>query len=410
MNMVEEIDGGITTPQGFKCAGVHSGVKYRSLDLGLLYSEVPATAFKAFTSNKVKSAPVQLMMKQNSPKLSAIVVNSGNANALTGRRGYEDAETMQRAAASELNLKNEEIGVMSTGLIGRFMDMHKIQYGISRAAKDLDVGRGSDKRLCEAIMTTDTIKKEKAVRVRLTDGTLVYISMISKGSGMIAPHMKVLHGTTLSMITTDAVLTEKFNPTFQRLLDDSMNMVSVDGDQSTNDTCILMANGMAGGKPADEDPNFVEALKFVMTSIARTLAMDGEGASKLITVEINGAKDEEQARIAAKTIINSPLVKTAIFGSDPNYGRVMMALGNSGVDFDLENVYLTIKGGGMEVPILDSGAPIFQEERSVEVVRMAMDNKEVTLQLDLGVGNGKTSAWGCDLTYDYVRINAEYAT
>lgn len=408
--MVEIIDGGITTPQGFKAAGVHSGVKYRSLDLGLLYSEVPATAFKAFTSNKVKAAPVQMMIKDNSPKLSAIVVNSGNANALTGRRGYEDAETMQRAVAAELNIDPKEVGVMSTGLIGRFMDMHKIQYGISKAAKQLDVGREADGLLCEAIMTTDTIKKECAVRVRLGDGTLVYISAISKGSGMISPHLKVLHGTTLTMITTDAVLTPKFNEVYQSILDDSMNMVSVDGDQSTNDTCIMLANGMAGGQAADEDPAFIDALRMVMTKIARTIAMDGEGASKLITVEVTGAETKDDARKVVKTIINSPLVKSAIFGSDPNYGRVMMALGNSGANFSLNDVHLTIKGGDMEVPILDSGAPVFQEERSVEVVRMTMDNKEVILQLDLGVGNESATGWGCDLTYDYVRINAEYAT
>ena len=408
--MVEIIDGGITSPQGFRAAGVHSGVKYRSLDLGLLVSDVPATAFKAFTSNKVKAAPVQLMISQDSPRLSAVVVNSGNANALTGRRGLEDAQTMQKAVAAELNLVPTEVGVMSTGLIGRFMDMHKVQYGIGRAVKDLAVGHDADARITEAIMTTDTVKKECAVRVRLKDGTLVYIAAISKGSGMIAPHLKSLHGTTLTMITTDAVLTPAFEKNFQKILDDTMNMVSVDGDQSTNDTCLMLANGLAGGTPADEDPAFYEALSVVMTKIARTIAMDGEGATKLITVQITGAVDDEQARIAAKTIINSPLVKSAIFGSDPNYGRVMMALGNSGVDFNLEEVHLTIKGGDMEVPILDSGAPVFQEERSVEVVRMAMDNKEVILDLDLGIANGKATAWGCDLTYDYVRINAEYAT
>ena len=408
--MVEIIDGGITTPQGFKATGVHSGVKYRSLDMGLLYSEVPATAFMAFTSNNVKAAPVQLMMNDHSEKISAVIVNSGNANALTGRRGYEDAQTMQKAVAAELNLDPKTVGVMSTGLIGRFMDMPKIKFGISKACKSLGVGREFDNLMCEAIMTTDTIKKECAVRVRLEDGTLVNISMISKGSGMISPHLKALHGTTLSMITTDAVLTPAFYPTFQAVLDDTMNMVSVDGDQSTNDTCIMMANGLAGGKPADEDPNFIDATRVLVTKIARTIAMDGEGASKLITVEVKGAESKEDAKKVIHTVINSPLVKSAIFGSDPNYGRVMMALGNSGVDFNLEEVHLTIKGGDMVVDILDSGAPVFQDERSVEVVRMAMENKEVILQLDLGVGNASAVGWGCDLTYDYVRINAEYAT
>ena len=385
--MVEIIDGGITTPQGFKAAGVHSGVKYRSLDLGMLYSEVPARAYCAFTSNNVKAAPVQVMMEENSKTLSAVVVNSGNANALTGRRGIEDAYAMKQAVAAELNLDPKEVGVMSTGLIGRFLDMHKIRYGISRAARELDVGREADKLICEAIMTTDTIKKECAVRTRLSDGTLVYIAAISKGSGMIEPHVKVLHGTTLTMITTDATLSDDFADTWQSILDDSMNMVSVDGDQSTNDTCILMANGMSKSKPADHDPEFEAALRLVMTKIARTIAMDGEGATKLIEVQVTGAESK-----------------------DDNYGRLMMAVGNSGCKFDLNEVRLTIKGGDMEVPILDSGAPIFQDERAVEVVRMAMDNKEVTIMVDLGVGEESATGWGCDLTYDYVRINAEYAT
>lgn len=408
--MVEIIDGGVTTPQGFKAAGVHSGVKYRSLDLALLYSDVPANAFVGYTSNAVKAAPVQVMMRENSPKLSAVVINSGNANALTGRRGIEDAVTMKETVASELNLDPKEVGVMSTGLIGRFMDMHKVKYGISKAANELEAGREADGLLAEAMMTTDTIKKECAVRVRLGDGTLVYIGAISKGSGMIAPHMKVLHGTTLSLITTDANLSPAFRDTWQEILDDSMNMVSVDGDQSTNDTSILLANGKSNSECADKDPEFVEALQFVMNRIARTIALDGEGATKLIEVQVTGAKTKSDARKAVRSIINSPLVKSAIFGSDPNYGRIMMALGNSGCKFNMDDVCLTIKGGDMEVPILDSGAPIFQEERSVEVVRMAMDNKEVTIIVDLANGNEFATGWGCDLTYDYVRINAEYAT
>ncbi|MBO7204983.1 MAG: bifunctional ornithine acetyltransferase/N-acetylglutamate synthase, partial [Candidatus Methanomethylophilaceae archaeon] len=293
---------------------------------------------------------------------------------------------------------------------GRFMDMHKIKYGISRASRELAVGRDADNRLAEAIMTTDTIKKECAARVRLSDGTMVYIGAISKGSGMIAPHMKVLHGTTLSVVTTDAKLSPKFRETWQEILDDSMNMVSVDGDQSTNDTCLLLANGMARGSCADDDPLFREALQAVMNKIARTIAIDGEGATKLIEVQVNNAATKEDARKVVKQVINSPLVKSAIFGSDPNYGRVMMALGNSGADFNLEEVRLVIKGGEMEVPILEGGAPIFQEERSIEVVRMAMDNKEVTIELDLAIGNESAVGWGCDLTYDYVRINAEYST
>lgn len=408
--MVEIIDGGITTPQGFKAAGVHSGVKYRSLDLGLLYSEVPATAYCAFTSNNVKAAPVQVMMEEDSRELQAVVVNSGNANALTGHRGIEDVYAMKQSVAQELGIDPKLVGVMSTGLIGRFLDMHKIRYGISRASRSLDVGPGPDDNIIHAIMTTDTVPKSCSVRARLSDGTLVYVSAISKGSGMISPHMKVLHGTTLSLITTDAVLGPDFGKVWQSILDDTMNMVTVDGDQSTNDTAILLANGLSGSAPADHDPEFEAALRTVMTNIARTIASDGEGASKLIEVTVTGAEDHESAVTVVKAIANSPLVKTAIFGSDPNYGRLMMAVGNSGAKFDPENIRLTIKGGDMEVPILDSGAPVFQDERSVEVVRMAMDNKEVAIIVDLGVGTGSATGWGCDLTYDYVRINAEYAS
>ena len=408
--MVEVIDGGVTTPHGFKAAGVHSGVKYRSLDLALLYSEKPATACVGYTSNGVKAAPVQVMMKENADRLQAVVINSGNANALTGRRGIEDALEMKKVTANELGLDPVNVGVMSTGLIGRFMDMHKVRYGISRAAGELFNGRQADANLAEALMTTDTIKKECAVRVRLTDGTLVYIGAICKGSGMIAPHMKVLHGTTLSLITTDANLSPAFRGKWQEILDGSLNMVSVDGDQSTNDTSILLANGMAGGKVADDDPEFYAALDSVMKRIARAVASDGEGATKLIEVKVSGAETKDDANRLVKAIINSPLVKSAIFGSDPNYGRIMMALGNSGCRFNLEDVRLTIKGGDMEVPILDSGAPVFQDERSVEVVRMAMDNKEVAIIVDLGIGTESAVGWGCDLTYDYVRINAEYAT
>jgi glutamate N-acetyltransferase/amino-acid N-acetyltransferase len=389
---------------------VHSGVKYRALDLGMVFSEVPASAFVGYTSNAVKAAPVQVMMKENSPKFSVVVINSGNANALTGRRGIEDALAMKQAAATELGVDPKEVGVMSTGLIGRFVDMHKIRYGINRAARVLDSGREADGLFAEAIMTTDTIKKEFSVRVRLEDGTLVYISAVSKGSGMISPHLKTLHGTTLSVITTDANLSPAFLGKWQEILDDTLNMVSVDGDQSTNDTSILMANGKAGGAVADNDKEFIDALRSVMLKIAKTIALDGEGATKLIEVQVTGAETKADARMAVHKIINSPLVKSAIFGSDPNYGRIMMALGNSGCKFNLEDVRLTIKGGDLEVPILDSGAPVFQEERAVEVVRMAMDNKEVIIAVDLAIGKESATGWGCDLTYDYVRINAEYAS
>lgn len=407
---MEKIDGGITTPQGFLASGVHCGVKYRSLDLGLIFSEVNAKAFIGYTTNKVKAAPVRVMMEEAAKELRAFVINSGNANALTGKRGYEDAKTMKNQVAKALDIDPVEVGVISTGLIGRFLDMPKIIYGIDKASRELSCGREVDQKAAEAIITTDTGIKEVAYRVKLSDGSHIMIGGMAKGSGMIAPHLKVLHGTTLSFMTTDAVLSDSFATVWQEILNDSLNMISVDGDQSTNDMSVLLANGMAGGECADDDPIFLEALRSAMQDLARTIALDGEGATKLIEVTVNQAKTKPQARSAALSILNSPLVKSAIFGSDPNYGRIMMALGNSDCEFNVEDVHLTIKGGDLEIPILEGGAPVFEDQRSVEVVRMAMDNSFVQIVVDLGIGEESATGWGCDLSYDYVRINAEYTT
>jgi len=408
---MEKIEGGITAAQGFKAAGVHSGVKYRSLDLGVVTSDVPAKGFIGYTSNKVKAAPVQVMMETNPRELQAFVINSGNANALTGKRGVEDVYNMRAHAASALGIDNEElVGVISTGLIGRFLNMSKIYYGIDRASKELAYGFEADNDFSEAIMTTDTRKKEVAYRVKLDDGSLITIAGVAKGSGMVAPHMKVLHATTLSFISTDAVLSEKFNDKWQEILDETFNMISVDGDQSTNDMSVLMANGLAGGDTADDDINFIKALKTVMKDLAYMVIEDGEGVTKVIEVEARGARSKSEAASAVKSIIRSPLVKTAIFGSDPNYGRIMMALGNSDCEFKIDDVKLTIVGSGIEVPILEYGTPVFEDQRSVEIVRMAMEGDTVKILVILGDGEHSATGWGCDLSYDYVKINAEYTT
>ncbi len=408
---MEKITGGITAAQGFKAAGVHSGVKYRSLDLGLVTSDVPAKCFIGYTTNKVKAAPVQVMMESDPRELQAFVINSGNANALTGKRGIEDVHSMRSHAASALGIDDEElVGVISTGLIGRFLNMPKILYGIDRASKELAYGYEADSDFAEAIMTTDTRKKEVAYRVKLEDGSLVTIAGVAKGSGMVSPHMKVLHATTLSFVATDAVLSEKFISKWQETMDDTFNMISVDGDQSTNDISVLMANGLAGGDCADEDPNFITALKKVMGDLAYMVVEDGEGVTKVIEVEVRGAASGECARSAVKSIIRSPLVKTAIFGSDPNYGRIMMALGNSDCDFNVDDVKLTIFGAGIEVPILEYGTPVFEDQRSVDIVRMAMEGDAVKISVTLGDGEHSATGWGCDLSYDYVKINAEYTT
>lgn len=408
---MEKIEGGITAAQGFKAAGVHSGVKYRSLDLGMVTSDIPAKSFIGYTSNKVKAAPVQVMMETNPRELQAFVINSGNANALTGKRGIEDVYNMRAHAASALGIDNEElVGVISTGLIGRFLNMPKILYGIDRASKELAYGFEADNDFAEAIMTTDTRKKEVAYRVKLDDGSLITIAGVAKGSGMIAPHMKVLHATTLSFVSTDAVLSDDFNEKWQTILDETFNMISVDGDQSTNDMSVLMANGLAGGDTADNDPNFMKALKTVMQDLAYMVVEDGEGVTKVIEVEVRGSKSKEGAASAVKSIIRSPLVKTAIFGSDPNYGRIMMALGNSDCEFEIQDVKLTIVGSGIEVPILECGTPVFEDQRSVDIVRMAMEGDTVKIVVVLGDGEHSATGWGCDLSYDYVKINAEYTT
>ena len=402
--MVEMIDGGVTTPQGFKAAGVHSGVKYRSLDLGLLYSEVPASAFAGFTSNNVKAAPVQVMMKENSPTLSAVVVNSGNANALTGRRGIEDAISMKQAVANELSLDPVQVGVMSTGLIGRFMDMHKIRYGISRAAKELSVGREADNLLAEAIMTTDTIKKECAARVRLRDGTLVYIGAISKGSGMISPHMKVLHGTTLSLVTTDARLSPAFREKWQSILDDSMNMVSVDGDQSTNDTALLLANGAASSvalSPKHPDwPAFAAALDAIALALAKEMVRDGEGADKFVTLTVRGAASALDAECAARAVANSFLVKTSWVGTYPNWGRIMDALGYSAARVKEEKVEIFYDG----LRAVCNGVRAEAPEAKLSAI---LAKPEFSITVDLHLGRGSAVVYTCDCTEEYVRINMD---
>ncbi|MFP4545253.1 MAG: bifunctional ornithine acetyltransferase/N-acetylglutamate synthase [Methanomassiliicoccales archaeon] len=405
------IEGGITAPKGFLAAGVHCGMKRYRKDLALIYSESPASTSIAYTQNKVKGAPLKVMMDRDPRYLKAFVINSGNANTLTGKRGVEDALDMINQTSSALQVEEGMVGVVSTGLIGRFLPMDKIGWGIEEAARQLGRGRKYDSDAGEAIMTTDTAVKEAACRATLQDGTRITVGGMAKGSGMISPAMRTLHATTLSFMTTDASLSAGFDGRWQEVMDASFNMINVDGDQSTNDMSVLMANGMAGGEHADEDPVFWEAVRTVAKSLAKQVASDGEGATKLIEVTVKGALSENDARLAARAVVNSNLVKSAIFGADPNYGRILAAVGASGAEMDPGLVDLSMGGNGSTVSIFQRGEPLLQAgDKEDHTLQDLMKGKVITITVDLGMGEHSAEAWGCDLSYDYVRINAEYTT
>lgn len=408
---MEVIDGGITSPQGFSASGVHCGIKSSNPDLALVYTSDPASVSMVFTQNKVKAANVRILMERDPDTLSAFVINSGNANALTGERGIKDAIKMGEIAAEALNIEEQQVGMASTGIIGKFLPIEKIENGIQKSSQSLGRGRKHDLSAAQAILTTDNSIKEAACRVTLQDGAEVTIGGMAKGSGMISPAMKSLHATTLSFITTDAVLASGFDGRWQRVIDSSFNMINVDGDQSTNDLSTLLANGEAGGMEANEDPNFWEGVRYVGQTLAKKVARDGEGATRLIEVCVQGAATKEDARKAARSVICSNLVKAAIFGADPNYGRIMAAIGSSSAEIEVENTSLFMGSGEDVLPILEGGEPLIAVgKEGKEALKEIMKKDTVLINIDLGVGNHSAVAWGCDLTYDYVRINAEYTT
>jgi glutamate N-acetyltransferase/amino-acid N-acetyltransferase len=405
------IDGGVTTPKGFKAEGIHCGIKRERLDLAMLYSERPAIAACAYTQNKMRAAPIELMIQRHTDKIQAFVINSGNANAITGPQGMKDAIAMSDSAAKALGIHPQLVGVASTGVIGRYLPMDKLEQGIKNIAGKLGSGREYDHRANMAILTTDKTIKEAACQVTLKDGTVVTIAGMAKGSGMISPSMRTKHATTLSFITTDAVLSKSPEWKWQECINKSFNMINVDGDQSTNDISVLMANGAAGGKPVDDNHDFWEAVLYVSQSLAKQVVLDGEGATKLIELKVTGAKSDKEARTTGRWIISSSLVKTAIFGADPNFGRVLAAMGNSGSEFNIDKVRLTIGSNGEEVILFEGGVPQVKPCSEEEVkARKLLSEHNISMHLDLGVGNGAAEAWGCDLTYEYVKINAEYTT
>ena len=391
----------IVSPKGFTAAGVHCGIKKEKKDLAILVSEVPASVAGVFTTNAVQAAPLKVTKEvvYNSQKMQAIIVNSGNANACTGKQGVADAYEMQALAATKLGIEPYLVGVASTGVIGEIMNMEPVVKGVEMLNPNNDLESGMN--FAQAILTTDTVMKNTTYAT-VIDGKEVLVSGTAKGSGMIEPNM----ATMLGFITTDAnIESDELQKALSEITNLTFNAITVDGDTSTNDTVVVLANGLAGNEPLTpahpEWANFYTALRLVAEDLAKAIARDGEGATKLIEVEVDGAISDEEARKIAKTVVGSPLVKTAVFGCDANWGRIIAAIGYSGATVDPEKI--TIKIGG--ATMVEKGEPIkFSEEELIEILKQS----DVKIYVSLEVGEGHGYAWGCDLTYDYVQINASY--
>lgn len=402
------IAGGVTAPKGFLAADTAAGIKYQGrTDMAMVYSEADCTVAGTFTTNVVKAAPViwdrDVVVKGGSAR--AIIVNSGIANACTGKEGMEICETTAKAAAEALSIRPEQVCIGSTGVIGMQIPKDRIVEGVKVLSTKLESGEEASLRAAKAIMTTDTVHKMIAVEIELS-GKTVTIGAMTKGSGMIHPNMC----TMLCYITTDAAITNKMlQKALSASIQDSYNMISVDGDTSTNDTCLALANGLAQNPVIDcenEDyRTFCEALDYINIYLAKKMAADGEGATHLYEVIVNGAASKEKAVILAKSVVGSSLCKAAIYGKDANCGRFMCALGYAGVVFDPDLVDIYFESAAGSVLVVSQGsAPLFDEELAVAV----LSEEAVTVRCEMHEGEASATAWGCDLTYDYVKINADY--
>ena len=402
------IDGGVTAAKGFLAAGLAAGIKKgNKKDMAMIYSSTPCMAAGTFTTNLVKAAPVKWDQEivYHQPSAQAVVINSGVANACTGSEGMECCQMTAQEAAKVLNIEPTQVLVASTGVIGQQLPMDQIREGVRNLAPLLSGAREASALAAQAIMTTDTVPKEVAVTVEL-GGQTVTIGGMCKGSGMIHPNMC----TMLSFVTTDvAISREMLQKALSDVVKDTYNMVSVDGDTSTNDTVLLLANGMAENPEITEDcedyETFKEALLYVNTCLAKKIAGDGEGATALFEVKVVGAENKEQAVTLAKSVITSNLTKAAIFGHDANWGRILCAMGYSGAQFDPDRVDLYFESAAGKLQIIENGVAVdYSEEEATRI----LSEKEVTAVADLKAGDAKATAWGCDLTYDYVKINADY--
>lgn len=398
------IEGTITTPVGFLAQGVCAEIKYKDKkDVAIIYSQVECNAAAVYTTNKVHAACIDLCREHLQNGLAqAVVVNSGNANACTGAQGFDDSKVMAELTASQLGIKSEDVLVASTGVIGVFMPMERVKPGIEKAAAGLSPDGGHDAAL--AIMTTDLVPKEVVVELSIT-GKTVRVAGMAKGSGMIHPNM----ATMLAFITTDAAVSSQCLQKMLKIsVDSSFNMISVDRDTSTNDMAAVMANGLAGNQIINQEDtaeyqSLQQALSLVCTELAKKIARDGEGANRMIEVQVENAVDEETARVIARSVTTSNLTKAAVFGEDANWGRILAAAGYSGADFDPNTVDIFL--GALQVA-RDGMGLVFDEEQA----RQELQQDPVVVRLDMKAGAAAATAWGCDLSYEYVRINAAYRT
>lgn len=393
------IDGNIASPLGFSADGLHAGFKKRKLDFGWIVSEVPASVAGVYTTNQVIAAPLIVTKQaQQQEKMQAIVVNSGVANSCTGQKGLEDAYTMQEWTAKKLGIANDLVGVASTGVIGEFLPLDKLENGLSKI-----VVNGNADDFAQAILTTDTVTK--TITVEETFGKdVVTMSGVAKGSGMIHPNM----ATMLAFITCDAnISSQTLQKALSQEVEATFNQITVDGDTSTNDMVLVLSNGCTQNQEiiegTEDYDRFVAMLHVVMTDLAKKIAKDGEGATKLIQVDVTGAKDSLSARMVAKSIVGSSLVKTAIFGEDANWGRIIAAIGYSGVDLDVERIDIALE----HLPVMVQSSPVSFDQEEMEEV---MQKDQITISVNLNSGSESGRAWGCDLSYDYVKINALYRT
>lgn len=406
---MKKIDGGVTAAAGFKAAAVHAGIKKGSTkdDMALVYTKEPATFAGVFTTNVVKAAPVKwdIELVKTRKTVNAMVLNSGIANACSGVQGMESNRLMAKGVADKIGLVAEEVLTASTGVIGYQLPVDIISKGTAELCEKLADTREAAHEAAVAIMTTDTIPKECAVEFTVS-GKTVHIGGMTKGSGMIHPNM----ATMLCCVTTDCAITkEMLQKALSADVKKTFNMISVDRDTSTNDTYVVLANGLAGNPVIEAEgadyEAFCEALNKVTTTLAKMMAGDGEGAHKLFEVICNGAVDKPQAVTIAKSVISSNLVKTAVCGNDANWGRILCAMGYSGADFDPDAVDLSIKSCAGELDIVKSGvATDYSEEKATDILKQ----EEVTAVIDLHLGYETATAWGCDLTHEYIDINADY--
>lgn len=404
---MEKITGGVTAPKGFLAGGLHCGVRASQMkkDLAMIYSQTPCTAAAVYTQNKVYGAPITVTKNNIANGMAqAMICNSGNANTCNAD-GVEKAEAMCQMTAEALGLSPQDIIIASTGVIGAVLPLEPIAKGIKELAPQLTADGGA--LAAEAIMTTDTKAKEEAYTIEI-GGKTVTIGAMAKGSGMIHPNM----ATMLGFLTTDAAITTPMlNKALKLAVDDTFNMVSVDGDTSTNDMVSIMANGMAENPMIEaegaEFEAFLTVIKEICTSMAKKIAGDGEGATKLMECTVNGAPNTPLAKAIAKSIITSSLTKAAMFGADANWGRILCAIGYTEGDFQVDTISVDISSSKGSIHVCENGAGVAFDE---EVAKNILLEEEIHIQVELNQGEGTATAWGCDLTYDYVKINGDYRT